>query len=112
MYKYKRIGKVIKSFKPDILLGSEPTLTHLGFFFKIPSFVFSEDDVEIIHQFAKIAYPFVDVIISPNTCNAGRWDAKKIGYDGYHKLAYLHPSVFTPNRDLVSFLGDENKIVF
>ena len=110
-YKYLRIGKVIRFFKPDILLGSEPTLTHLGKVFNIPSFVFSEDDVDIIPQFANIAYPFVDTIISPNTCNASRWEKKKIGYDGFHKLAYLHPSVFTPNRAMISFIVQEKYFV-
>lgn len=104
--KYNGIGKVIKQFNPDILLGSEPTLTHLGKLFKTPSFVFSEDDVDVIPQFAKIAYPFVDVIVSPLSCDAGQWTEKKIGYDGFHKLAYLHPSVFEPNRDLIKFIGN------
>jgi hypothetical protein len=78
-------------------LGSEPSLTHLGKLFNIPSFIFSEDDAAIIPQFAKIAYPFVDVIVSPKSCDAGRWSHKKIAYDGFHKLAYLYPSVFEPN---------------
>jgi len=105
-YKYLRIGKVIKDFKPNILLGSEPTLAHLGKFFNIPSFIFSEDDVEIIPQFAKIAYPFVDVIISPYSCNAGKWNNKKISYNGYHKLAYLHPSVFKPDKSKIDSLAN------
>lgn len=95
--KYKRISKIIKDFKPQILMGSEPSITHLGKFFNIPSFVFSEDDAVIIPQFAKIAYPFVDVILSPQSCDAGKWEYKKIGYNGFHKLAYLHPEVFKPN---------------
>jgi len=111
LFKYKRIGKFIKSFKPDILIGSEPTLAHLGYAFHIPSFVFSEDDVEIIPQFAKIAYPFVSAIISPTTCNAGRWNYKKIGYDGFHKLAYLHPSVFKPDKSKIDFLGVEKYFI-
>lgn len=105
--KYWRISKIIRNFKPTLLLGSEPSLTHLGKIFSIPSFVFSEDDASIIPQFAKIAYPFVDVIMSPNTCNAGKWEVKKIGYDGFHKLAYLHPSVFLPEEETVGSLASE-----
>ncbi len=97
--KYKRISKIIREFKPNLLMGSEPSLAHLGKFFNIPSFIFSEDDAAIIPQFAKIAYPFVDVILSPQSCNAGKWEYKKIGYNGFHKLAYLHPEVFTPNEN-------------
>jgi len=106
-FKYVRIGGVIRKFKPNLLLGSEPTLTHLGKIFNIPSFVFSEDDVEIIPQFSKIAYPFVDVIMSPYSCNAGKWEHKKMGYNGFHKLAYLHPSVFSPDKKKISFLGSD-----
>jgi len=109
--KYWRISKVIRTFKPDILLGSEPTLAHLGLFFNIPSFVFSEDDVHIIPQFAKITYPFVNCIISPQVCDAGKWNKKKIGYDGFHKLAYLHPSVFIPNRDLIKNIDRSNYFI-
>ena len=105
LIKYYGIGKVIRLFKPHILLGSDPTLPHLGKLFNIPSFVFSEDDADIIPQFAKIAYPFVDVIISPYSCNAGKWNNKKISYNGYHKLAYLHPSVFTPDKSKIDSLG-------
>ena len=106
--KYVRISKIIKQFKPTLLLGSEPTLVHLGKWFKIPSIIFNEDDASIIPQFAKITYPFVDAILSPTSCNAGRWEYKKIGYNGFHKLAYLHPKVFLPNRNEVLELGTKD----
>jgi predicted glycosyltransferase len=78
----------------------------LGKLFRIPSIIFSEDDASIIPQFAKITYPFVDVILSPASCNAGKWEFKKIGYDGFHKYAYLHPDVFKPDRSKISSFGD------
>ena len=102
LLKYIRISKIIKRFNPELLIGSEPTITHIGVITGIPSIIFSEDDVDIIPQFAKITYPFVNHILSPLTCNAGKWEYKKIGYDGFHKFAYLHPSVFTPNRSLLN----------
>ena len=106
--KYRSISRLIRRFKPDLLLGSEPSLAHLGKYFRIPSFIFSEDDVHIIPQFAKIAYPYVDVILSPESCDAGKWSSKKIAYRGFHKLAYLHPSVFTPDRDKIqAFLPEK-----
>lgn len=104
--KYVRISKIIRKFKPTLLLGSEPSLVHLGKWFRIPSFIFSEDDAAIIPQFAKITYPFVNVILSPESCNAGKWENKKTGYNGFHKLSYLHPKVFTPNRSAIAGLGE------
>jgi predicted glycosyltransferase len=109
--KYKRISKIIKEFKPNLLMGSEPSLSHLGKFYNIHSFIFSEDDAAIIPQFAKIAYPFVNVIISPESCNAGKWEYKKTGYNGYHKLAYLHPAVFTPDRKIISEIQTEDYFI-
>jgi predicted glycosyltransferase len=103
--KYTRISKIIRRFRPNVLLGSEPSLVHLGKVFKIPSIIFSEDDAAIIPRFAKITYPFTDVILSPYTCNAGKWEYKKIGYNGFHKLSYLHPAIFTPDRNQVTELG-------
>lgn len=104
--KYRRISKIIRDFKPGLLLGSEPSLVHLGKFYNIPSIVFSEDDAAIIQKFAKITYPFTDVILSPASCNAGKWEYKKIGYNGFHKLTYLHPAVFVPNRNEIRELGE------
>ncbi len=104
--KYRRISKIIREFKPTLLLGSEPSLVHLGKFYKIPSIVFSEDDAAIIQKFAKITYPLTDVILSPASCNAGKWEYKKIGYNGFHKLTYLHPKVFVPDRNEIKELGE------
>lgn len=106
--KYRRISKIIRDFKPALLLGSEPSLVHLGKFYKIPSIVFSEDDVAIIQKFANITYPLTDVILSPATCNAGKWEYKKIGYNGFHKLTYLHPKVFVPDRNEIKELGEDD----
>ena len=107
--KYEEISIVIRSFRPGLLLGSEPTLAHLGKIFNIPSFIFSEDDASIIPQFVKITYPFVDYIISPASCNAGKWEYKKIGYNGFQKFSYLHPSVFTPDR---KYLGTDGNSAY
>jgi uncharacterized protein len=106
--KYWRISKIIRQFKPSLLLGSEPSMVHLGRLFSIPSIIFSEDDVSIIPQFAKVTYPFTDALLSPLSCNAGKWEYKKTGYNSFHKLAYLHPSVFVPDRREVAELGTGN----
>ena len=104
--KYRRISKIIREFKPTLLLGSEPSLVHLGKFYGIPSIVFSEDDATIIRNFARITYPLTDAILSPVSCHAGKWEYKKIGYNGFHKLTYLHPKVFVPDRNEIKELGE------
>ena len=105
--RYFEIFKRIRKFKPDLLLGSEITLPLLGKTFRIPSIVFSEDDAKIIPQFVKLAYPFASTILSPSSCNAGKWEYKKIGYNGFQKLIYLHPTQFTPSNKNIEHLIKE-----
>lgn len=96
-----RIYKRIKKNKPDLLIGSEVSLAHVGWFLRIPSIILSEDDAEYIPGFARLAYPFVKHILSPNVCSAWKWENKKIGHNSLHELAYLHPNHFAPSPDLI-----------
>jgi len=91
--------KYIKSNKPDFMLGTDVSIAHLSTLTKIPSFVFNEDDIEINKLFCYSAYPFTKYIVSPASCNVGRYGYKRIKYNGYQKLAYLHPNRFTPNAN-------------
>jgi predicted glycosyltransferase len=89
--------------KPDLFIGSDPSLAHVAFLLRKPSLTTLEDDYEVIKKLADITYPFSSCIVTPDVCQVGKWDGKKIGYQGYMKLSYLHPSIFTPNRDKVPF---------
>jgi len=94
--------------RPDIMFGTSAEIAHIGRLLGIPAIVFEEDDVSVIREFAAMTYPFADHIISPVSCNNGRWNGKTIFYDGYHKLAYLHPNRFQPDKEIVRkyFLND------
>ena len=70
-----------------------------------PTVTILEDDIEVIHNYARITYPFAKTLLVPDVCRVGKWEKKKIPYDGYMKLAYLHPSYFTPNEDIVHSYG-------
>jgi predicted glycosyltransferase len=98
--------------RPDIFIGTSAEICHVGTLLHIPAFFFSEDDAEIIPLGAKISYPFAKGIISPFVCSAGRWEHKKIGYQGYQKLAYLHPSRFTPDINMIKNEIDTTKPYF
>ncbi len=89
--------KVIRKFKPDIMAGTSAEIAHLGFLLGIPSLVFNEDDASVVPYFAKVAYPFAKHVVAPDCTDVGKWNSKKIGYPGYHELAYLHPNNFIPN---------------
>lgn len=107
-----RIYKLIRKNRPELLIGSEASLTHVGKLLNIPSIILSEDDAEYISGFAKLAFPFVSHILSPQITSAWKWEHKKIGYNSYHELAYLHPNHFNPDAGLIKDCIDTDKPFF
>lgn len=87
------LGEVLR-FKPNLMLGTDPSVAHVGKLLRIPTFTILEDDAHIIYDLAKITFPFSSHIIAPDSCDCGKWNSKKISYAGYMKLAYLHPNHF------------------
>ena len=109
---FKRLAvltKIIYKHKPTKLAGSAAELALLGKLFKIPSYVFFEDDFEVVPKFAKIAGPLATYLVCPNCCSAWKWNYKKTGYNSYHELAYLHPNHFTPDINKVNTIFDLSK---
>lgn len=96
-----RVFKIAYKFKPDLYLGSDTCMSHVGFLFRKPSFVIGEDDYAVVKKLAWMMLPFSTLIISPKECNMGPWEYKKIAFPGYMKLAYLHPDVFIPDKEIV-----------
>jgi predicted glycosyltransferase len=109
---FKRLYKlaaIIRSSKPNLLIGSAAELTVLGKVFRIPSYIFFEDDFEAVKKFAKIAGPLATKLVCPNCCSAWKWNDKKIGYNSYHELAYLHPNHFTPDTNKIKSIFNLNE---
>lgn len=85
----------------EMLVGSTPEVAQVAWVLKRHSMVLAEDDAAIIPQFIKAVRPFVDQYLSPITCDNGSLEPFTIHYAGFHKLAYLHPHVFTPDTNVV-----------
>lgn len=100
---------IVRKEHPDLLVGSDGVLAYAGTICNVPSFEFFEDDVNIIRLYAKMFFPFYTNIVCPNVCQAGKWDKKKIGYEGYQKLTYLHPNYFNPDKKIVKKYIDIDK---
>jgi len=96
-----RLFNVVRGFKPDIMLGTDISITHIGKIMGIPSLVFNEDDYDINKIFCKFSYPFATNILAPEYCNVGKYSYKKIGYNGIQKMAYLNRKYFTPNLSIL-----------
>lgn len=103
---------ITRKFVPDIMLGTSAEISHVGKLKNIPSVVFNEDDFDVVPLFARISYPFASHIVAPSSCNVGKWEYKRIPYEGYHELSYLHPNVFTADRKIVEPLFQDQKRYF
>lgn len=90
-----RLFGIVRKHKPNIMIGSDPSLSHMGKIFGIPVLTVVEDDINVISILGRLTYPFTNYIVAPDSCDCGKWNSKKISYSGYMKLAYLHPNRFT-----------------
>jgi predicted glycosyltransferase len=99
--------KVCLRFRPHLMIGTSAEITHVGKLLRIKSIVVNEDDAEVVPWFARLAYPCASRILAPHCCSVGKWSHKKIGYSGYHELAYLHPNHFEPRQSHISHLGNK-----
>lgn len=104
-----RVWKFTLANHIDILVGSTPEVAQVGWLLHRHSIVMAEDDAAIVPEFVKLVAPFVGTYLSPDSCDNGKAEKKSIHYPGYHKLAYLHPNQFTPDKSVVEkyFPSDE-----
>lgn len=86
--------------RPDLMIGTSTEIGHVGTLLNIPSINVNEDDSDAVPLYSRISYPWSTHILSPAVCNNGRWEKKSVKYQGYHELAYLHPSIFTPSKEI------------
>jgi len=77
----------------------------MGRIFNIPSFIFCEDDYNLVKEFANLAYLWAKHIVSPNICSIGKWKSKRFGYNGSQKTGYLHTNFFQPDPETLIKYG-------
>lgn len=95
-----KVIKLTKQYDIDILLGTDSSIAQAGFLLNKPSITTLEDDYAVITKLAKLTYPYTSSILVPLVCSVGKWHRKKVAYQGYMKLAYLHPNRFRPNIEI------------
>lgn len=96
----------------NVLVGSTPEVAQVAWLLRRRSVVMAEDDASIVPQFIKVVKPFVDNYLSPVSCNNGVLERATTHYEGFHKLAYLHPNRFTPDPAVVDRYFDHSKPYF
>ncbi len=98
--------------RPDFLIGTSVEIGHVGTLLGIPSINVNEDDAEVVPLYSRLSYPWCSHILSPSSCDNGKWESKSIKYQGYHELAYLHPAHFTPDEAVVRQYIPDSKPYF
>lgn len=91
--------------KPDLLTGTSVENSYVGPLLRIPVVYCGEDDADVIPLQAKICYPGASVVLTPDSCDDGKWNGKTTKYPSYHELAYLHPNHFKASKQIVREQG-------
>lgn len=104
--------RLAKKYKAVMLIGTDIVITHIGNILGIPSVILNEDDAKEVPFLAKFGFKYATAVFSPNCCDLSPYNNKKVGYEGYHELAYLHPNYFTPDKRKVKELFNETKRYF
>lgn len=100
-----KIIKLHKKYYFDIAIGTSVSIGYLSLFFKVKSYIFCEDDDDVVQLFVLFTYPFATKIISPACLKFKYFKNKRILYNSYQKLAYLHPDEFKPNKNILKKYG-------
>jgi predicted glycosyltransferase len=96
-------------FKPSIMLGTDASIAIVGKMLHIHRITIIEDDYEAIKLLGMLTYPFTETILCPKVCKVGKWEYKKVGYDGYMKLGYLHPNIFKLKKECIKYYNLPSK---
>ncbi len=96
-----RMMRFVKQNRIDLLTGSTVEVAHVGWLMRKDSINTGEDDLAVVPQFGYIAGPFVKCHLAPVSCDVGFLTKKCYKYAGFHKLAYLHPNRFRPDKNVV-----------
>ncbi len=99
--RFIQIFLIVLRKRVDVIVGTTPEGALVAKLLKRGSITTLEDDAEVIKELAKSTYPVTDVVVVPTPCSVGKWSDKKIGYEGYMKLAYLHPNRFLPDQGIL-----------
>ena len=107
-----KMWKIAKKFKPDLMIGTDPSIAHISWLTKRFGITIVEDDYDVIKSLVWMTYPFTKAILCPKVCKVGKkYEQKKIAYSGYMKLGYLHPDVFQQADEVLMKYKFDKKFV-
>jgi len=90
--------------RPVAIIGTSVHAARVGRLSGALSIVVNDDDAAAVPLFARLAYPFADMIVKPE-CLAFEGHPRQHTYRANQQLFYLHPSRFSPASDVRRELG-------
>ena len=100
LYKYYNI---VNKINPDIIVSkASPYAAIIGWFFNLKTII--APDSEIVQLTKLFVAPRSSIIITPSGYSID-YGNKHMRFNGFFEDCYLHPSVFTPRKDLVANMG-------
>jgi len=105
-----RIEKYIFKKKYDLFV-TDDLIGINGFIHSTPTILFQDDDVTAVPE-SFFQHIFSNKILSPRCSNMGFYNYKKIPFDGFKELGYLHPNKFNPDYSVVKRFNPSGKKYF
>jgi len=70
-----QLARIVLKDRPDVMVGTEWSIAHVGRLFRIPSLIVNEDDTSATPE-NYLVYPFASDLILPAVCDVGKWKKK------------------------------------
>lgn len=103
-----RLYKYVRNKKYDLFI-TDDLLVYIGKLKKVPSIVLIDDDLSVVKQFS-LVLKMATYCLAPSITDLGCYNDKKIEFDGYKELAYLHPNHFFPDYNVIkSFISQGDR---
>jgi len=103
---YRYVGKK----KYDLFI-TDDLLVYIGKIKKVPSIVLVDDDLSVVKQFS-LVLKMATHCLAPSITDLEKFNKKKIGFNGYKELAYLHPNHFVPDSSVVKPINPSQEKYF
>lgn len=96
-----KLYRIAKKNDIDVFFGSI-NVAWVSKLLNTKSYIFAEDDDDIIEFLVNFGYPFFTKIFNPDCIKFKKQRHKRVLYNSYHELAYLHPNNFEPKIDILN----------
>lgn len=95
----------VRKFNPDIFIGfASARSSHIGKLLRKPSLIFTDTEHATLQNL--LFRPFAKKIITPH-CFQANWGKKQVKFNSLMELMYLHPSYFSPDKNILRNAGLE-----